>query len=231
MHESVLNNVVASLNLGGREVGLCDLFVEVATKLQREGFQVPEDVPDDVTIQLADQDPIRFECRDDRINLTLRIATLTRGNGRTWRDFEVCGTYLPKIQGIHVGLERDANPDSPDYYIRLKGSRRKLSTLDTIALRTIFTSVLTRHPDIDLLGNVLANDERLHDLRVCQFVIRDGWIGIAVGARGPREDAHRRGSGWTGPVADRRQSAIALRTVVWLVRFDVLQHAFCGVGI
>ncbi len=178
VHESALNNVVASLRLGGREVGLRELFTEVASKLQRKDFQVPEDVPDRVTIRFTDQDPIRFEFRDQCIYLTIRIAKLSSGDGRTWRNFEVCGMYVPDVQGIRVGLRRDS-------YIRLKGSRRRLSTLDTAALRTIFTKVLAKHPEVDLLANVLVRDQRLHDLRISQFVICDGWIGIAVGAGDP----------------------------------------------
>jgi hypothetical protein len=175
VHQSVLNNVVASLDLGGREVGLRDLFREVAAKLDRKDFQVPEDVPDDVTIQLAAQDPVRFECEDDRIHLTLRITKLAGPDGHCWTNFEVRGIYVPDVQGVRVGLQRDS-------YIRLKGNRRRLPMRDQVALRGIFARVLAQHPDVDLLAHVLANDKRLNDLRVSQFVIRDGWIGIAIGA-------------------------------------------------
>ncbi len=178
VHESALNNVVASLRLGGRDVGLRELFIEVANKLQREDFQVPEDVPEQVTIQFVDHDPIRFEYHDQAIYVTIRIAKLSSGDGRTWRNFEVCGIYVPNIQGLHVGLRRDS-------YIRLKGSKRRLSTLDTAALRTIFTKVMAKNPKIDLLANVLVRDARLHDLRISQLVICDGWVGIAVGPGEP----------------------------------------------
>lgn len=178
VHQSMLNNVVSSLDLGGREVGLRDLFAEVARKLKRNNYQIPDDVPDDVTIQLAATDPIHFECKDDRIHITLRIAKLAAGDNHTWHNFEVRGMYLPCIDGIRVGIERDS-------YIRLKGYRRRLSTGDQVVLRGIFAKVLAPHPDIDLLAGVLINDQRLHDLRVSQFVVCDGWIGIAVGSGSP----------------------------------------------
>ena len=165
---------MACLDLGGREVALRDLFLEVATKLQIKDYQVSDDVPEDVTIELADKDAILFRCVGDQIHLTLCIKKIDAGNGRVWRDFEVCGIYGPVLDGLHVGVERDS-------YIRLKGSNgRRLSTGDQVALRGIFARVLAQQPDFDLLGNVLVRDSRLHDLRVNQFVIRDGWVGLAV---------------------------------------------------
>ncbi len=179
IHESMFNNTVGCLDLGGREVALRELFLEVATKLQIQNYQVPDDVPEDVTIELAAQDPISFRCADDRIHLTLRIKKIAAGNGRVWRDFEVCGIYGPVVEGMRVAVARDS-------YIRLKGRNgRKLSSGDQVALRGIFAKVLAQQPDFDLLGNVLARDSRLRDLHVHQFVIRDGWVALAVGAGNP----------------------------------------------
>ncbi len=56
---------------------------------------------------------------------------------------------------------------------------------DQVALRGVFSKVLAQHPQVDLLGNVLVRDNRLHDLRVTQFVVRDGWIGLSIGPGDP----------------------------------------------
>ena len=176
IHETALNNVMASLQLGGKETDLPSLFQEIARRFRRDDFQVPDDIPTDVKIQLADQDAIRFSFSDDRIHLTLRIKRLDAGEPNVWRDIEVRAAYMPDLTGLHVGLVRDG-------HIRLKG--RRLATRDQIALRGIFSRVLAQHPDVDLLGNVLVRDRRLHDLRVSQCVLRDGWIGLSVGAGEP----------------------------------------------
>jgi hypothetical protein len=173
VHESLLNNMIASLDLGGRRVKLRDLFAEVAAKLHRTDYQVPEDVREDVTIELDADDPVRFEFQDDRIHLTLRIRRLADGTGRVWKDFEVRGMYLSDVDGVRVGLQRDS-------YIRLKARRGRLSFGDNALLRTIFSCVYAQHPDIDLLASILVKDQRLNDLRVSQCVFGDGWIGIAV---------------------------------------------------
>ena len=176
IHETALNNVMASLQLGGKETDLPTLFQEIAHRFRRDDAKVPEDIPTDVKIQLADQDAIRFSFADDRVHLTLRIKRLDAGEPNVWRDIEVRATYMPDLTGLHVGLVRDG-------HIRLKG--RRLAMRDQVALRGIFSRVLAQHPDIDLLGNVLVRDRRLHDLRVSQCVLRDGWIGLSVGAGEP----------------------------------------------
>jgi hypothetical protein len=72
-----------------------------------------------------------------------------------------------------------------DGYVRIKGRR---SIGDQVALRGVFSKVLAQHPQVDLLGNVLVRDNRLHDLRVTQFVVRDGWIGLSIGPGQPVKD-------------------------------------------
>ncbi|MHB0957707.1 MAG: hypothetical protein ACYC0X_18330 [Pirellulaceae bacterium] len=179
IHETALNNVMASLQLGGKDTDLPSLGREIARHFRRDNYQVPDDVPTDVMIRLADRDPIRFTCHDDRIELTLRIAKLDAGAPNVWRDIEVRALYLPEVEGLHVRLVRDG-------YIRLKG--RRLAMRDQVALRGIFSKVLAQHPAIDLLGN-LVRDRRLRDLRVSQFVLRDGWIGLSL-ATGQPVKAH-----------------------------------------
>jgi hypothetical protein len=176
IHESTLNNIVSSLQLNGSETDLPSLFREIARRFRRTGYQVPEDVPTDVTLRLADRDPISLSCSDDRIHVTLRIARLEGGDHNVWRDFEVRASYAPDVQGLHVRLVRDG-------YVRLKG--RRLSMGDQVALRGVFSKVLAQHPQVDLLGNVLIRDNRLRDLRVTQFVVRDGWIGLSIGPGDP----------------------------------------------
>ena len=175
IHESMLNNTVYCLHLNGRESDLPTLFRDIAARFHRDDYQVPADVPQDVTITLADRDPITFTCSDDRIHLTLRIAKLASQDEFVWRNFEVRASYAPNVDGLHLYLLRDG-------YIRLKAMKgRGLSFRDQIALRGIFSKVLAEQPDIDLLGNILVRDKRLHDLRIIQFVLRDGWIGLAIG--------------------------------------------------
>jgi len=169
IHESALNNTVGALKLGAHSSSLRQLFQEVADKFRIPNYQVPDDVPDDVTIRMAAMEPIRFGFAEDRIHIRLRIARLV-ADRRSWRNFEVRATYAPQTDGLHARLVRDG-------YIKLKGYR--LSFGDQIALRGVFSKVLPKEPDVDIVGQTLGKDPRLQQLVVSQFVMRDGWIGVA----------------------------------------------------
>jgi hypothetical protein len=63
--------------------------------------------------------------------------------------------------------------------IQLTG--RRLGFADQVALRTIFSTVFSRNREFTLLSEQLAQAHQFQDLKIHQFVIRDGWIGIAWG--------------------------------------------------
>jgi hypothetical protein len=96
---------------------------------------------------------------------------LSNGSRQTWNNFEVRAVYGPHAEGLHVWIVRDG-------YINLKGNR--LSLRDQVALRGIFSKVLAQRPDIDFMQH-LSDDSRLENLEVLQYVMRDGWVGLAIG--------------------------------------------------
>jgi hypothetical protein len=55
-------------------------------------------------------------------------------------------------------------------------------------LRAVFSKVFSRDDKLELLHSELANDPRLKDVRVTQFAIDHGWIGVAISSRQPRRD-------------------------------------------
>jgi hypothetical protein len=175
IHESAMNNIADSLGLRGRQYELRSLFRAVAAKFGKTDYVVPEDVPEDVVIQMADDEPIRFIIDGDRVEIKLRIAMLCNGRRQVWKNFEVRAVYGPVSDGLQVQIVRDG-------YINLKGKR--LSLRDQVALRGIFSKVLAQQPDIDFMQK-LAEDPRLKKMRVLQYVMRDGWVGIAIGHERP----------------------------------------------
>jgi hypothetical protein len=180
IHESAVNNLLTSLQLHGHKTELRSLYNEISDKLEREPVPIPDDVPEDVIIQFAKREPVRLRWDDNRIHITLRIAGLASGRSHAWRNLEVRATYGIVSDGLHVTPVRDGA-------IRLTGHR--LSFRDQVALRAIFSKVFSQHPDLDLLDNRLVDDPRLRSLVVTQFIIRDGWIGLAIG-EGKPANAH-----------------------------------------
>ena len=114
--------------------------------------------------------------------MTLSVAKLTK-SPRKWKDFQVRAYYKPEVNGRSAELVRDG-------VVQLMGAR--LSTGAQIALRGVFSRAFSKQKPWVLTPQRLANDPRLADLGITQFVIDDGWLGIALGPR--------RTASWPGQV-------------------------------
>jgi hypothetical protein len=54
-----------------------------------------------------------------------------------------------------------------------------------VALSGIFGKVLNRNRRLNLVNKQIAQAPELTDQQVTQFVIHDGWIGVALGPKSP----------------------------------------------
>lgn len=170
LHESAINNTFDQLGLGGRKVPIEELFQELAAKFDRPAPTLPEDMPEGVTLTLAPQEGIRVRCDGGQVTLTLRVTELAQGKSK-WKNFEVKATYVPSTDQREANLVRDG-------IIELGGERRGLG--NQVALRAIFAKVLSKNRPIRLVNHSMAKLPQLSDLEVNQFVIHDGWIGMAM---------------------------------------------------
>jgi hypothetical protein len=178
IHETALNNVLDHLNLAGRRIELHELFKEMTSRFNAttatEPVEVPEDLPENVFVTFADEDPVRVDCQDGRVRLQIRLAELSQGTKHRWQNFTVRGYYGPTADQLDANLARDG-------IIELIGEKLRFS--DQIALRGIFSRVLSRNRQLNLVNNQIRQSPQLKDQQVTQFVIHDGWIGVALGPK------------------------------------------------
>ena len=171
LHESAANNLLDQLPLEDKQIELEDLMTELRSKLNLERQDIHEEIPEHVEVRLGKGRPIQFEFTNDRVLVTVRIQRLVTKR-RKWRNFTVRGRYRADVSQTHVNLQRDGG---------IELISEKLGFRDQVALRGIFTKVLSRNHRLNILqGRVKANAQ-LNNLGVTQFVVRDGWIGISVG--------------------------------------------------
>ncbi len=170
VHESALNNCIQQFGWQGRRVKLIDLFGEVGDLFGVSDMEIPEDLPENVTVRFARQDPLRVSFRDGRATLTLALAELSEGRSR-WRNFIVRVHYRPATEQPDADLVRDS-------YVELIG---RLGFRDQVALRGIFSRVFSRTQPFNAISKRLRTDPALEGLRLTQFAIGDGWVGIAIG--------------------------------------------------
>jgi hypothetical protein len=170
IHETALNNLVEQLDLNGRRMPLPELIRYIAGKLHRTATTAIEAARDDVSIAFAPKDAVYVRCTENQLTITLAIAELTAGE-RSWQNFQVRVAYHPQVQGLSAELVRDG-------VVQLIG---RLSTGSQIALRGVFSKAFPKDSTFHLTPDWLLHDQRLSDLAVTQFIIDDGWIGLALG--------------------------------------------------
>ncbi len=175
VHETTLNNVLDRLALDGRTFTLPELSRHVATQLNCDPPWEDDPAHKDVSITFAERDAVRVCLSEGRVGLTLAIARLSRPP-RHWRDFTVEVFYRPRVHGRSVRLARDG-------VIQLSGQDIAMGA--QIALRGIFAKTFSKRRAWSLVPDRLASNEKLADLAVTQFVIEDGWVGIALGPKRP----------------------------------------------
>lgn len=182
VHQSALNNVLEQLDLDGREFKIPDLFRWIAEKLDRPQLTRLEDLPDDVWMKFAPQNAVRLRCEDGRVEVTFAFAELVSGS-QHWRNFTVRTYYRPQAEGLDPRFVRDAT-----IYFDGKGVRGK----PVPVLRAIFSKVLSKNRDLRMLSQTVTSDPRLQGLAITQFVVEDGWLGLAYSPRRAVENVVRR---------------------------------------
>jgi hypothetical protein len=180
LHQSTLNNVLEQLKLDGRRLGLEALYQEMSkTFNQQLKPETLDSMPEDVTVEFAEHDAVRVHCDAGRLLLVIKIAELAQGRDRKWKNFTIQAYYTPSYETLDAKLVREGT-------IELSGER--LNFRDQVALRGIFTKVLSKNRTFNLVHEKFARDPRLKSLKIDQFTIDDGWIGLSVtqpkGAKG-----------------------------------------------
>jgi hypothetical protein len=170
IHESLLNNLIERLDLDGHTFTPAELQAHISNKLNLKLAPLPETIPQDVTLTLAPQNALRLHCEEGLIGMSLSVADLARGNEH-WRDFVVKVHYRPEMAGLDAWLSRDG-------VIQLAGPR--LNVKAQIALRGIFSKLFPPDRRVPLIHEEVLKHPKLAHLQVSQFVVAEGWLGIAV---------------------------------------------------
>ena len=171
MHESALNNILARLELDGREFSQAELNQWVAKKLNRQFDQVDDNLREDVFLKFAPHDAVRARALEGRVELTLSLAEL-RAEGSRYRNFVVRVYYRPDDASTSGELARDG-------VVQLIG--QGLGPKAQIALRGVFSKTFSKDRRFRLLPQRFAKEDQLSDVGITQMVIQDGWLGMGIG--------------------------------------------------
>jgi hypothetical protein len=177
VHETALNNLLEGLQLAGRTFTALELCQLIGERLNLSNVSPPEGIRDDLKFTFAAEDAVQVKCEAGRIEIALRLAELTL-EGKRWRNLLVRAYYRAEAAGPNVEIVRDGS-------IQLAGER--LSPRSQIVLRGLFSRVFDR--DARFGPGDLFDRPELTGLGVTQFVVQDGWIGVAIGPRRMGDEA------------------------------------------
>lgn len=169
VHQSVLNNTIDQMELTGRRWTIKALAEQMSAAFQQPNWELPNDVPEDLTIVFNPHRPATIELQDGRLKLSLHFAELAQPDRFCIENFSVVSYYVPLADGLKAELLRDGVVEIESRTMR-----------DRIRLRGIFASIFVANPQIPIVADEWLNDERAEGLAVSQLEIRDGWLSVAV---------------------------------------------------
>lgn len=179
IHESMINNALARLQLDGNTFTLKELAQRFSERLQRPNVWQIDPQHEDVKIVFAPKDAMMVHCRDGQLVLTLSIAELSK-EPRCWNDFQVNVFFKPEIKGRSAELVSAGS-------VHLAGVPGM-----QLALRGVFSKAFPSNQRVNLMPERFLGDVNLKDLNVIQFTIDDGWIGVAIGDKAQEVRTARR---------------------------------------
>tara|TARA_R110002049_G_scaffold47902_2_gene138475 strand:- start:3009 stop:6335 length:3327 start_codon:yes stop_codon:yes gene_type:complete len=172
VHQSAINNTLEQLVPTGTERSVQQAIIDALEVLGADNVTLPDDLPDDVTIQFSNTRPITVEIENGQLWVSMKIVRLNKADKLKLSRFIVRAAYKPVINGINISLVRDG-------HLRISGAG--MSMRERLPVRAIFNKVLSPTREFPLTLPQLVQHQALDGLVITQLELRDGWIGVAVG--------------------------------------------------
>ena len=151
------------------------MLQDAADMFAQSEMQLPDDIPENVTVQFARTRPITVEIEDGRLWVTLRVVRLKRDDRVDLTNFIVRAAYQPQMEGLQAWLVRDG-------HLRISGPG--MSMRERLPVRAIFNKVLSPNRPFRLTMPQMSEHPAMESLAVSQLELRDGWIGLAISKAG-----------------------------------------------
>ncbi len=167
IHETLINNVLDSMQLNGRRFELRELLTDFARSWGFDQWAPPEELPDGVMVEFGAEAALSVDFDEERIRLQLDVKRLENSDGKGFDDFQILVDFVLVPQERRLELSRTG-------IIRVAGQR--LGFRDRLPLRGIFSKVFNKGRSLDLVGPALQDEARLDGSELRQSGIANGWL-------------------------------------------------------
>lgn len=174
LHESLINNVLARIDLAGQSFTGPELTQHLVEVFGQQA-NAAEDSSQNYRLVFASHDPVAVHFRNGAAIVELNIRSLQIGKGKVRKNLTVQVTFHPRVEGSRLVMVQDNGG------IRLKGSR--LGAGDQAVLRTIFTAMFRSTYDINLIPPGIT-DRLKSEVATSQFDLSHGWLAVSFDLAG-----------------------------------------------
>lgn len=81
LHQSAINNAVSNLQLSGRVWTLPELYSQLSRVFGGQGWEIPAEIPEDITVRFADTRPATVEFINGKMQVTCAFLSFVRKGG------------------------------------------------------------------------------------------------------------------------------------------------------
>ena len=173
LHESVLNNVLSRMEIAGKKFTPQQLAKHLNQMLGVDVLSGAEELDSKVEFEFAPFDPVRLDFEGNQIQLTVNLKSLRINKGKRWKNLTAKTRYNPAARGMDIWLTKS------EAGTELSG-RKKLRLPDQIAIRTVFKVLFEDRFEFPALPSSVADQLGTDALRINQFIVSNGWVGISV---------------------------------------------------
>ena len=170
VHETAFTNAAASLGLDGERFTAPQLQAKLQEKFPDLKNESPTETREDTMFQFADQGAVLFHIDGGRFEIAIRVVEFVQERQRI-RNFIVHAYYTPVVNGLSAELIREG----------ALGIEGRISANERARLYSVFNEVLGAERHLPVIKLNDPTDSRLDGLMVTQFVLEDGWLGLAIG--------------------------------------------------
>lgn len=183
VHQSLINNAIARLELGGETFNSDSLAEHLQQKLGLEKKPLANGDKEDRDAEFTFDkfDPIKIDFVDNRMLITLNFDELNVAGKTTLRKVPMTVGYAITTDGLKVHLHQDE-------------TRKVLGTArhrfgEKAAISVVMNVLFDEHYELDALPAKFRNYPQARSLTVSQLVIDDGWMGVALDDPQPARQA------------------------------------------
>ena len=172
LHQSLINNSIARLELQGRTFDSDSLAKHLQEKLglKQQALMDNGDAPRDAEFTFDSYDPIRISFETDRILITLKFKELKVNDRKSVKRAQMTAAYSVTTDGLKVRLRQDESR-------KVLGGR---GAGEKFIISTALNLLFDEQYEFNGLPAQFREYPQAQSLMVSQLVIDDGWIGVSL---------------------------------------------------